>query len=218
MPVVAKNRHHPDSASNAQTTLPRPSSLPAPGARRTSRARIEATPDPDWQSVEPLLDHFNREDEQEQANRAAQRKAKRAHRPLQLSWPAGVAATLLLSHLVALLWLHGSTLAARNRNAELSAQILHARNDIERTKEKIARRASAARIDQWARERGWRKATQPEFDDVTKPATARWNMAPAESAARPDDASSTASDGENAGDGETVPRVEIEVQGEGEIR
>ncbi len=45
---------------------------------------------------------------------------------------------LLLGHLVALLWLHGSALAARKRDAKLGAEIREVRSEIEHTQKKIA--------------------------------------------------------------------------------
>ena len=219
MPVAAtRDRHHHDSAATAQTALPRPSVRPAPGPRRVSRvatgAGAQRDHHHDWQSVGPLVEHFNGEDEQARATRSARRKAKRAHRPLHLSWPVGMVAVLLLTHLVALLWLHGSALAARNRDAKIGAQIRQARSEIESTQKDIAALDSAARIAQWARDEGWREAMQSDFDDVTKPDVARWNV-PAQN-------SGLAQNGSSANESRRRPsataRVEIEVQGEGEVR
>jgi len=158
-----------------------------------------------------LLDHFNAEDEQTRATRKAHRKAKRAHRPLHLSWPVGIAAVLLLGHLVALLWLHGSALAARNRDAKLGSEIREARSEIERAQKKIAALDSSPRIIEWARKRGWRPAMQADFDDVTKPATARWAVPPLDGSTL-DGSTQGAGDDQPAADPTSRARVEIEVQ------
>ena len=219
MPVAAtRDRHHHDSAATTQTALLRPPARSAHSPHRVSRVAtgVGAQRDQhhDWQSVGPLVEHFNGEDERARATRSARRKAQRAHRPLHLSWPVGITAVLLLTHLVALLWLHGSALAARNRDAKIGEQIRQARSQIESTQKDIAALDSAARIAQWARDEGWREAVQADFDDVTKPAVMRWNV--------PAQDSGPAQNGRNAGQSRSrapaTARVEIEVQKEGEVR
>ncbi|HVF11013.1 MAG TPA: hypothetical protein VNA16_09440 [Abditibacteriaceae bacterium] len=223
MPVaVARNRHH-DSAVAARRASAYPPPKPAHDSRRVARARVETTAEPnwqstDWQSVEPLLDHFNGVDEQARVTRAARRRARRTHRPLQLSWPVGIVAALLLGHLVALLWLHGCALAARNRDARLTRQVQQASNEVNQIQKQIASLSSPAQLDQWARKRGWHKAALTDTDDVTKPAAARWNALLPNSESQPQSDDNLTNDGDFRSDSQTTARVEIEVQGESEIR
>lgn len=100
--------------------------------------------------------------------RAARRRSRRAHRPLEWSWPLGVGVTVLLAQLVALLWLQGLALSARNRSYALDKSIAQAQEGVSRTQKEIAALDSSPQIAQWARARGWSVATQDRLDPLTK--------------------------------------------------
>lgn len=99
--------------------------------------------------------------------RAARRQARRRHRPFRLTWQASIAGCILMAQLVALLWMQGVALSARNRSYKLDKDIADKYSAVTRTQKEIAGLDSASRIAAWAGQRGWQVASQDRLDSVT---------------------------------------------------
>ena len=100
--------------------------------------------------------------------RATRRRVRRAHRPLRISLTVGLMSFVLLAQLIALLWLKGLTLEARDRSADLDKKIAHIEGHITRTQTRISALSSSAQLKRWAAELGLHPVTVAEIDDVTK--------------------------------------------------
>jgi hypothetical protein len=100
------------------------------------------------------------------SRRAARRALRRSHRPFRLSPALGVASGLVLLQLVALLWLKGLALTARNRADVLDRKITAISGEIANTEDTVAKLSSPPQLRQWAEELGMRPATQADIDDV----------------------------------------------------
>jgi cell division protein FtsL len=98
--------------------------------------------------------------------RRTRRALRRAHRPFRLSMTAGVASSLVLLQLVALLWLKGVALSARNRADVLDRKITEISGEIAKTEDAVAKLSSPPQLKQWAEELGMRPVTQADIDDI----------------------------------------------------
>lgn len=164
--------------SNRAAAAP-PSRYPAPRppASRDSASRHPAPRHLDNDFYEPPVaaDAASAEETNwaaEERARAARRRARRAHRPLRVPLSTGVVGFLLLSQLLALLWLKGLALSATRRldslGDETHGEIGRANDAIAQTQKKVAALTSPAQLKKWAGQRGWRLATPREFNDITK--------------------------------------------------
>jgi hypothetical protein len=124
--------------------------------------------------VQELLSHFGHGSaaheatvrEHLNAKRVMRSRARRRHRPFQLSLTTLALSGAPLCLLASLLWLRSSALAMSRRDAKLQDQISVARFGLERTRKEIAALNASPHIEQWAKERGWQRATQKDFDEV----------------------------------------------------
>jgi cell division protein FtsL len=98
--------------------------------------------------------------------RRTRRALRRAHRPFRLSLTVGMASGFVLLQLVALLWLKGLALTARNRADVLDRKIAEISGEIAKTEDAVAKLSSPPQIKQWAEELGMRPVTQADIDDV----------------------------------------------------
>ena len=123
-----------------------------------------------------LLDHFSGENaartEQKQkeveARRTARKRARLSHRPFRLTVLATTMAGAPLAILACLLWMRSSALALSREDAALQNKIEATRSELERTRQEIAAVNASPQVEQWAKERGWRRANQNDFDEVSK--------------------------------------------------
>jgi hypothetical protein len=74
---------------------------------------------------------------------------------------------VVLGQLVALLWLQGLALSARNRSYALDKKIATVQEGLSRTQKEIAALDSSPQLAGWAQARGWSLATQDQLDPVT---------------------------------------------------
>ena len=123
-----------------------------------------------------LLDHFSGENaartEQKQkeveARRTARKRDRLRHRPFRLTILATTMAGAPLAILACLLWMRSSALALSRQDAALQNKIEATRSELERTRQEIAAVNASPQVEQWAKERGWRRANQNDFDEVSK--------------------------------------------------
>lgn len=147
-------------------------------ATRIKRASTQAAPDS--REVRELLSHFGHGEaslqakarDEMQVRRDVRRRARLRHRPFRMT----VAATLLgaapLALLASLLWLRSSALAMSRQDSKLQNQINAARFELQNTRKQIAALNASPHLDEWAKERKWRRATQKDFDQVPAPVVA----------------------------------------------
>lgn len=185
-------------------------SVSGASARVASPARItarEASPERD-----PLRDSLRERDisvsarprpEARPAGRLVEEAALAPRKPLRIQrhrdFRPGVTAVLcgctLMGQLVLLIWLHGKTLTSAREVERMDAQIAEVSNQIERTQGRIADYDSWPQIKHLATQKGWKPASHPDMDEVTKPQVAR---AQAEATAQAAPAKGQARDGEAA--------------------
>lgn len=167
MPAAARKRYPsvvPDEhARGAQRHAPAGRPLRNPNARRPAPLTTPAQRQVDERAESAYESSL----ETNAKARAARRKARRRHRPFRPTWQATVAVGILMSQLVALLWLQGVALSARNRSFKLDNEIADKYSAVTRTQKEIAGLDSATRIAAWANERGWQVASQDKLDSVT---------------------------------------------------
>ncbi|MBV9865925.1 MAG: hypothetical protein JO316_11265 [Abitibacteriaceae bacterium] len=191
MPVAARKRQH---SSPADDRIHGPRRYAAPGPARksstpTTPKPLQNTsmdaPLPYVASRYPVVSNDQAEESYLEARtkaRAARRRARRSHRPFRLSWQASVAGCVLLCQLVALLYMQGMTLSARNNSYRLDKEIAQVQGNVTRTQKEIAALDSSPRIAQWAHERGWSVATQDKLDSITNRTPATLEAAPTDAA------------------------------------
>jgi len=179
--VVAKARRSYDSNNSViKERVGAPRRSGRPGARHPGavpRRPIDAPPSAPPEKQNPAPRHLPSPELLTQpvaqpaapAWHAPRRRARRAHRPLRVSWTFGLVIVTLLAQLVAVLYLRGMALSAQHHSFELEARIAQAQANISRAQQQIAVWDSSARIKKLARERGWRLAQPSDFDDVTNP-------------------------------------------------
>jgi hypothetical protein len=135
---------------------------------------LRVAPRREIDDVQELLSHFGhgnaeleaKERAQLEAKREERKRARRRHRPFRMSAPAAVITFVPLVLLASLLWLRSSSLALSRQDAKLQQQIDEARFDLQRTRKEIALLAASPQAGTWAQQRGWRVATQSDFDQV----------------------------------------------------
>jgi hypothetical protein len=180
MPALARKITPDHHDYRTSTPVARPSGKAAPRRRwhedkpaaQSSAESAQAAPA--TQEVAELLSHFGhggaQQDakvrEQVEVRREARRRARRHHRPFRLTLVAGVLVGAPLFLLASLLGLRSNALALSRRDAKLQDQISVARFDLERTRKEIAALNASPHIEQWAKERGWQRTTQKDFDQV----------------------------------------------------
>ena len=105
--------------------------------------------------------------EQRTLPKAASRGLRRTHAPLR--WNSHhLQLSVVLGLLIAHLWLQAASLTIRNRVARTNQEIAAVNASLERTANRIASLDSAPHVDQWARQYGWRPATQADIDNVAR--------------------------------------------------
>lgn len=142
-------------------------------ARAASPRRQQTEEETDWRG---LVDHFGGEhtaqiaiDRTEIAARQQARRHERLkHRPFRMTLLATALAGAPLALLACLLWMKSNALALSREEAELHNSIVAARFELQSTRKEIASVNASPQVEHWARERGWRQATQQDFDDVSK--------------------------------------------------
>lgn len=147
-----------------------------PPAGSTPRRAGRRRSDEDWRN---LVEHFGgaeptsavAEKEEVDARREARRKARRRHRPFRMTLMATALVGAPLTLLACLLWMNSNALELSRRDAALQKNIEAARFELQSTRREIAAVNASPQVEQWAKERGWRQATQQDFDDVSKVAT-----------------------------------------------
>jgi len=146
------------------------------GARSTP-ARQEANKSADeTAALNDLLEHFTGENaartaqqqKELEARRVARKRARLRHRPFRMTVLASAMVGAPLAFLACLLWMNSSSLALTRQDSDLQKQIIATRFESERTREEIASINASPQVEQWAKERGWRRASQNDFDDVSK--------------------------------------------------
>lgn len=106
-----------------------------------------------------------------QPRRRTKRKARTKHRPFRLSLPTLLMAAVPASLLVYLLSVNSAALTLSHQNIRLQNQMEDTRFELQRIRKEIAAVNAAAQVEEWAQERGWRQATQQDFDDVSSMST-----------------------------------------------
>lgn len=144
------------------------------GARSTpSRARREEN---DSADLRGLLDHFTGENaartqhqqKEVEARRAARKRSRLRHRPFRMTVLASAMVGAPLALLACLLWMKSSSLAFSREDETLRRKIAATRSELDRTREEITAVNASPQVGQWAKERGWRRADQNDFDNVSK--------------------------------------------------
>lgn len=69
--------------------------------------------------------------------------------------------------LVYLLSVNSKALTLSHQNVRMQNQMEETRYELQRIRKEIAAVNASAQVEEWARERGWRQATQQDFDDVS---------------------------------------------------
>ena len=123
-----------------------------------------------------LLDHFSGENaaraehqqKEVEARRTARKRARLCHRPFRLTILATTIAGAPLIILACLLWMRSSALALSREDRALQTKIEATRSELEQTRREIAAVNASSQVEQWAIERGWRRAIQNDFDQVSK--------------------------------------------------
>jgi cell division protein FtsL len=100
-------------------------------------------------------------------SRAARRRAKQRHKPLRLSLPTTLCGVALLGQLTMLLYLKGQALQASHEATRLDKQITLTSNQIASTETRISQFESSARLEEWAKQRGWKRPEHSEIDVVS---------------------------------------------------
>lgn len=95
------------------------------------------------------------------------RRARAKHRPFHLSLPAVVMTAVPALLLVYLLSVNSKALTLSHQNVRMQNQMEETRYELQRIRKEIAAVNASAQVEEWARERGWRQATQQDFDDVS---------------------------------------------------
>lgn len=153
-----------------------PSRGGAKGKSASARARREEESSDDWRG---LVEHFGGEatarveieEAEVETRRIARRKARLKHRPFRMTLLASAMAGAPLALLACLLWMHSSALELSRQDKALQDKIEAARFELQSTRRDIASVNASPQVEHWARERGWRQATQQDFDDVSKVVT-----------------------------------------------
>jgi hypothetical protein len=186
MPALARKHATEEYEYGSIATQPARKSLPRErwhdGARpsaptRTARVRgahARVAPRREAEDVNELLSHFGhgnaelqeRERAQLEAKHQERKRERRRHRPFHMSAPATVIVLVPLFLLASLLWLRSSSLALSRHDAKLQQQIEETRFDLQRTRKEIALLAASPQAGTWAQQRGWRVATQSDFDQM----------------------------------------------------
>lgn len=152
------------------------SAPPVAPSRSTSRARAPR-PDQEWRE---LIDHFDRDqvmpavkkvskksEAAAQPKRQTKKRARSKHRPFHLTWPTVVFAAVPGILLVYLLFVNSAALALSHENMRLQSKVEETRFELQRIRKEIATVNASAQVEEWAKERNWRQATQQDFDDVS---------------------------------------------------
>lgn len=203
MPAVAR-KQTPESHQNYRTVSDErvPTRTRTPGARRwheapPKKSNARSTPaqaqseENETADLRGLLDHFTGENaaralqqqKEVEARRVARKRARLRHRPFRMTILASAMAGAPLALLACLLWLKSSSLALLREDADLQKRIAATRFESERTREEIAAVNASPQVEQWAKERAWRRANQNDFDDVSKAVKPNSNDANAVAAA-----------------------------------
>jgi len=189
MPAVAR-KQTPESHQNYRTVSDErvPTRTRAPRVQRwheappTKKSRARSTPahaqpeENETADLRGLLDHFTGENAARTAQqqneleerRVARKRARLRHRPFRMTILASAMSGAPLALLACLLWIKSSSLAFSRDDADLKNKIAAARFESERTREEIASVNASPQVEQWAKERGWRRANQDDFDDISK--------------------------------------------------
>lgn len=158
------SRHNRGSFDRSTTSFNRTASRNRVPLPRPSEQRTAATEE--WRQVEQLVNHFQQD--QPLAPTVAERKrARKFHRPFQLTRQAIIVSSLVVCQFLAVLWLEGINLSTSRDAAALDQKIQDARKDIEDTQAEIAALDASAHFAEWAGQRGWVLAGQDKFDDIT---------------------------------------------------
>lgn len=168
--VVPRHRWQGESApvEKKEQSTPKGSTPKArPTASPTSRYSRST---PGTHEMQALLSHFGGVDAEREAELReqikARRRARRRHRPFRLNAVAIVLVGAPLCLVASLLWMRSSALALSRHDAKLQDRIAAARFDLERTRKEIAALNASPHLESWAKKRGWRRATQTDFDQV----------------------------------------------------
>jgi hypothetical protein len=146
-----------------------------PSPKSSTRSTPRAAASAEAVDVDDLLSHFGHGVAERQAQtrtelearREARRRARLRHRPFRMSAVGTVIVSAPLVLLASLLWLKSSALTLSRHDSKLQDQISAARFELERTRKEIATVNASPHIERWASERGWRRATQKDFDRVS---------------------------------------------------
>jgi hypothetical protein len=164
--AAPRPRWHEDNPASAG----RKSNSTKTGNKSTPRATEAESAD-----VTELLSHFGHGNAERkaqaraevEARREARRRARLRHRPFRMSAAGAVIISAPLVLLASLLWLKSSALTLSRHDTKLQDRISAARFELERTRKEIATVNASPHIERWASERGWRRATQKDFDRVS---------------------------------------------------
>lgn len=98
----------------------------------------------------------------------------RAHLPLRMSPVCSLCLVLVTMQLFAWIWLQGTLLAQTRRREHSEQRIAALQEEIATTQKNIAALDSPVLAEQWARQRGWRAATQQDIEQIpAEPASVR---------------------------------------------
>ncbi len=144
------------------------------GARSTPARRQADESANDTADLSDLLEHFTGENaartaqqqQEVESRRVARKRARLRHRPFRMTILASAIVGAPLGLLACLLWMNSNALALSREDISLKNRIAAARSESQRISEEIAAVTASPQAEQWARERGWHRASQNEFDDV----------------------------------------------------
>ena len=152
----------------------------APGNSSSQMAGARSTParrdENDAADLHDLLEHFTGENaartsqqqKEVEAHRTARKRARLRHRPFRMTILASAMAGAPLALLACLLWIKSSSLEFSRQDQNLNNKINAVRSESQRTRDEIAAINASPRVEEWARERSWRRANPYEFDNVSK--------------------------------------------------
>jgi len=213
MPAAARNYSHPPVEDEIATPSQhargaRTLKSPRPATRRSAPRRkqhdhratrpraaaavaapVSPSTVPEWQRMQPLVEHFTEADfappvqteprPQVHDERALRRLARKRHRPFQMSLFSILVSAWMFTVLVMLLWWSGRASSALQRSINLDKDIELVRRDITNAQREISALDSSPHLAQWARNLKWDQATSGRIDDVTKAIPPRLEAPPA---------------------------------------
>ncbi len=97
-------------------------------------------------------------------------RSRRGHRAFRMTWPIGIALSILFAQLLGVLWLKSVAVSASHRDGMLEGKMKSMQSQIDKTQGRIAVLENDPRMATWAAKSGYRPMAQSVWDDISKPA------------------------------------------------